>query len=204
MAIKLNVFSQFDGRLYQNYWQALGQFMHAFTHVETLLQHTLAHFAGASDQVGRALFADQRVMTTKDTLNKVLVASNKTDVHDRIKPFLDHLGLINSMRNLLIHNIVEPTEQEDAFLITNGSRATNGKLIETPTSVVALQAMTMDMVFIMAALAAEMSAAPDKPPAAPPDPMPWLYKPAAQSSRPKNAKSARNPKPTPPPPPSGG
>jgi hypothetical protein len=196
MAIKLHNFSAFDDQLYHDYWLALGKLMHQFSHVEAMLQYALTHFAGVSDELGRTLFGNSRVGDAKAELNRVLVATGRDDVKDRLEPFLAQLGEINSARNDLIHGRVLPTEMENKFLVTNAARASAPKRAESPSSVFDLQAMAWDLFVIMGVLMAEMKT-PDgvAPTPAAPDPLPWFYKPAAQSSRGSNAKSGHNPKP---------
>ncbi|HEY3814476.1 MAG TPA: hypothetical protein VGL66_14740 [Caulobacteraceae bacterium] len=85
------------------YALALGKFMQQFTQTEYQLVLLLRHFAGTSDEVGRAVFHGYRIDATKDAINRILDATGNMEAKVRLEEPFSRLGAINGMRNNIVH-----------------------------------------------------------------------------------------------------
>jgi hypothetical protein len=88
------------------YWQALGQFIEAFTRAENQLFMYLIWLIGVNNLVGKALFqrdkCDQLIKHIREVW-KVRPISNEQ--RKELDDVLSHMTIINNERNLIVHRI---------------------------------------------------------------------------------------------------
>jgi hypothetical protein len=181
---------------YRPYWTALGRFIHEFARVEYLLQVLLRTLTGLSPEISGAIFADFRVASAKDAINRILIATDQSEAHDRLAPALDQMSTISGVRNKAVH-LVASHDGQDALLVSNARLGVSpDRLREFRISPLDLEAMSLDLFRIGIQISLEIR--PDLRASHPENwgeitLQPWLYKPQQQSTRrnPRHKTAAR-------------
>jgi hypothetical protein len=133
---------------YKNYWRALGEFIHHFSYTERSMQSFLRHVAGTSDVIGRAAFSGVKVDAAMSLCNRILEATGKADLKARIEPVFQQLGIINGIRNNMVHWGASDAGNDD-FRVTNSFyAATPDRVTEFSVSLIELNAMMADLMKI--------------------------------------------------------
>jgi hypothetical protein len=100
---------------------ALGRFVSIFSMVECCLQTYLWHFAGISKPTAQAVFSGIRVDGAMQLINRIADAHNWHDpAKERIKYVFSQLGMINRLRNDILHYGAEtPADLGGDWIVSN-------------------------------------------------------------------------------------
>jgi len=130
---------------YKEYWVELGKFIHTFSNAEGTLMEMIRHLSKLRPEVAGAVFGSVRFDAAKDMLTRVLIASGKQDVRERLKPSMAQFAAINTMRNHIVHwGAVAQTT--DVLLVSNRRLSPPpDKLNEFVVSAELLGAMRQDL-----------------------------------------------------------
>jgi hypothetical protein len=92
-------------RTYNDYWEALGEFVSSFSQLEVNLQLALWQFAKLPKTVARAwLSSSTRINEAMNQISKLAEAQGWEDAKKKeLKLLIDQLGMINKVRNDLLH-----------------------------------------------------------------------------------------------------
>lgn len=87
-----------------SYHTALGSFLQAYAEVEAATFSTLAHYAGITDKMARALFSGTRAKAALDYIRRIVEAHEmREEILTELTLINDHLGPITDARNDLLH-----------------------------------------------------------------------------------------------------
>jgi len=128
------------------YWQALGQFVSAFSAVEAAVQIALRHFAHVRDPIGAALFSGTRTEAAARYIRRIAEAEKWRDRRkNEIENVFGQLSLINQLRNDLLHYGAR-FEGANKFSVSTAAVAhTENRVRKTTISVAILEAMAADL-----------------------------------------------------------
>lgn len=105
----------------REYFAALGEFVHEFAHVERMTLALLWQMAGLTVPVARAILSGVRADAASNLINRILEVSpppapgTRADLQD----VFGQLGLINSVRNSLLHLGTEFADEGTEFVTSN-------------------------------------------------------------------------------------
>ncbi len=85
------------------FYISLGRFLHNYAMLESIMLRALIKASGVSHEVGQSIYSGTRVSAAKDFINRILDAQNNQALKARLKPYFDQIGLINSMRDDILH-----------------------------------------------------------------------------------------------------
>lgn len=136
-----------ERRRYDNYFRMLGEFVHCFTTAEIAVSSCLAHHAKVSAEVYRATYSGVRTKEGISFLRRLAeVEEIAPDEWQLLKPLLDHLTVINGVRNKLLHHGADGiAEDEQAFISNLRTALTWDRLEEFPVPVAHLRDMIFDL-----------------------------------------------------------
>ncbi len=189
----------------QEHWAAYGRFIHYFSQVEQRLQNLLWELTGVPLEIARATFQDARFNAITILINRITESRGETE-HPMYRRAIDQLGLINRMRNDIVHlgAAMVYKDGRTVALVSNTLKAMPGKDKEFEVSVEMLDNMSRDLQTALACIAVANIARLGLPPNAQPidwsglAQQPWLYKPPQQSdavqARRKRPPSPRHPR----------
>jgi hypothetical protein len=90
---------------FREYHEALGEFISVFSEVETNLLSALWHLAGVKPPIAQAVLTGIKVEGAIGLINRLADAENWSEARKAsFKKFSDQLGLINKLRNDILHN----------------------------------------------------------------------------------------------------
>ena len=90
---------------FHQYHQALGEFVSVFSEVETNLLSALWYLAGVESPTAQAVLTGHTVEGAISLINRLGDAEQWPESRkQQFKKFADHLGLINKLRNDILHN----------------------------------------------------------------------------------------------------
>jgi hypothetical protein len=176
----------------ERYWAAFGRFINYFSQVEQRLHSLLWELSGAPLDLVRVAFAEARFSQVANLINRLYQSRGEVE-HPLYRRAVDQLGLINSMRNDMVHlgaAVVGLTDTPDAVMIvSNEIKAIPGKEKSFRVNIEMLNDMSRDLRTAMACLTVVLS---DRIPienrladalwrVGAQDP--WRYKPQQQSGR---------------------
>src|SRR5438128_12465077 len=104
MATEASIFDMVAGAHFNDYYQALGEFVSSFSQLEINLQLALWQFAKLSKPIARALLSGStRINEAMNQILKLAEAQKWEDEKKKELKFLfDQLGIINKVRNDLL------------------------------------------------------------------------------------------------------
>jgi hypothetical protein len=104
---------------FHEYHQALGEFVSVFSEVETNLLSALWYLAGLESPTAQAVLTGHKVEGAISLINRLGDAKQWPEPRkQQFKKFADHLGLINKLRNDILHNGSNWTSSQ-TWTITN-------------------------------------------------------------------------------------
>ena len=167
---------------YKEYWSTLGTFIHAFSLTEARLLSLLRHLARIEPLIGGAMLSGVRVDAGKDYINRILEATGKTEIKQRLERPFAQLGVVNGVRNHIIHWGARH-DGKGGLLVSNAfQNPAESRLNEFRVSSDDVKHMTADLFRISALLLLE------ELPVFPPEILsdrflrgPWSYKPPPPS-----------------------
>ncbi len=130
------------------YYEALGQFVHTFSQVETAVARTLWTYAGTRPPVAKIIFAGTRVDGGCGYIKQLAAATTASkELKDDLEDVLQQLGIINGARNNILHYGAQSVAEGNA-IVSDEFRA-KGEPTVFPISPELLKAMTVDLRQIM-------------------------------------------------------
>jgi hypothetical protein len=130
----------------EKYLLALGRFTHAFSRIEMFTTLALWVVSGVGQQMGRALLSGIRVDQAISVLRRVMDTENITGPQrDDLEPALQHLGMINKMRNDILHYGADVLENNQLMVSNFLSAHLDERLREVIISPQMLDDMTFDL-----------------------------------------------------------
>lgn len=136
------------------YLLELGRLVSVFAAVETRMLNLLWKASGLSDQVGAAVLSGVKIDGATGLLRRVFEA-NGGNCSGGLKSVLEHLGHINDMRNMLLHQAVYENEAGEMF-VSNFQVAMSSREKRYQITPDALFAMSSDLTVIDRYLSLEM------------------------------------------------
>ena len=132
---------------YREYWAELGQFIHYFSDIERSMQSLLRTVAGVSDPLGAALFSGIKVDGAMSFINRACESTGRGDAKARLEPVFQQLGIINGIRNNIVH--WGAREDGDELIVTNHYLASTPDRVQRfPISARDLHLMIIDLIKI--------------------------------------------------------
>ena len=112
-----------EGRARQRrYWLALGRFADMFARIEAAVTYTLWHYANTPLAISKIILVD-RVDSSITKIKQLAKASEAgKDKYDDLDSVLQQLGIINGVRNSILHYGAEAVAEGNAF-VTDALRA---------------------------------------------------------------------------------
>jgi hypothetical protein len=109
----------FESGEFEDYYNALGRFVSKFSEVETNFLTALWHFGGLESPISQAVLSGVKIEGATGYINRIADAKGWTKKRrQRFKDFSDQLGLINKLRNDILHNGANWTGQQ-TWTVTN-------------------------------------------------------------------------------------
>ncbi|MFC3071046.1 hypothetical protein [Phenylobacterium soli] len=141
-----NIFAQALEEPYHDYWHQLGKFVDRFASIERSMQSILRRLAGVSDPIGAAVFSGVKVDAASSIINRICDATGQDELKARLKPALDQLGVINNVRNNILHWGASRDSNSGEFIVSNAYWAASAdRLREYRVTPIDLQAMIVDL-----------------------------------------------------------
>lgn len=81
--------------------------------------HTLVAVSGVTHKVGQSIYSGTRVGPAKDFINRILDATGRKTLKDQLKPYFDQIGLINSMRDEILHYGAVYDHSKNVLIVSN-------------------------------------------------------------------------------------
>ncbi len=132
---------------YERYWARLGRFIHEFSAIERGMQSLLRIVVGVSDPIGGAVFSGVKAHDAMSLVNRACEAKEDEATKAELKPCFDQLGIINGVRNNIVH--WGATAAEGEFLVSNRFLAhAEERVREYRVSEQDLLGMTVDLIKI--------------------------------------------------------
>ena len=85
------------------FYVSLGRFLHQYSVLEHMMLIVLMNISGVSQEVGKSLYSGTRIGIAKDFINRILDATNRQTLKEKLKPYFDQIGLLTSMRDDILH-----------------------------------------------------------------------------------------------------
>jgi hypothetical protein len=99
------LFSDIQSGAFDEYHKTLGEFVSKFSEVEANLISALWHFAGVQRPIAQAVLTGTKVEGAISFINRVADAKHwRKSRRASFKEFSDQFGLINKLRNDILHN----------------------------------------------------------------------------------------------------
>src|SRR4051794_26262767 len=76
------------------FYISLGRFLHQYSMLESMMLAALINVSGVTDKVGKSIYSGFRVGPSKDLINRILDATGRKNLKDKLKPYFDQIGLI--------------------------------------------------------------------------------------------------------------
>jgi len=127
------------------YWQALGEFVEAFAHIEHFLFNGLTLASGVSPRVAKALFSGTRALDAISLLRRISEISPPSANRDELEDVFAQITAINMIRNSIVHYASIMTS-DSGRITTNWARAlTPERIAEHRISPDMLKDMSADL-----------------------------------------------------------
>jgi hypothetical protein len=139
-----------------SFYLSLGRFLHQFSLLEGVMLILLIRITGVSQEVGKSIYSGTRIAQAKDFINRTLDATNRKKTKTLLKPYFDHIGILNGTRDDILHYGARYDFEEKALIVSNERAAhvseRKRQYIVTPNL---LDDMTHDVMMIIHALLRE-------------------------------------------------
>jgi hypothetical protein len=127
-----------------DYYQALGRFVDMFARVETAVTLTLWHYAKTEPKLGKIIFTGSKIETYSTYIKQLSEATDTPkETRDDLTYVLQQLGIINGVRNFVLHYGAESVADGNA-IVSNALKA-KGEPTSFPISPTRLDQMTADL-----------------------------------------------------------
>lgn len=126
------------------YYEALGRFVDMFARVESTVTITLWSYAGTKPEIAKIAFAGTRVDVGCTYIKQLAETTGAPqDVLNDLKDVLQQIGIINGVRNAILH--YGATSVAEGRAIVSDALKAKGQPTEFPISPTALDDMTVDL-----------------------------------------------------------
>jgi hypothetical protein len=126
------------------YYEALGRFVDIFARVETAVTLTLWRYAKTSPEIAKIIFAGAKIELGSTYIKQLAEATGAPpEARDDLTNVLQQLGIINSVRNAVLH-YGATSVAEGRAIVSNVLKA-KGEPTVFPISPTALDEMTTDL-----------------------------------------------------------
>jgi hypothetical protein len=137
----------------REYYEALGRFVDMFARAETAVALTLRHYAKTPPAVAKIVFAGTRTDPSSKFIRQIAQATGVSqELRDDLEEVLQHLTIINTVRNYVLHNGAEPESVAQGRAIVSDALRAKGEPTTFPISPEVLRDMTSDLHKIIAHL----------------------------------------------------
>jgi hypothetical protein len=125
------------------YYEALGRFVDMFARVETAVTLTLWRYAKTEPGIAKVIFGGSKIDTYTKYIKQIAEATRAPkEALDDLEDVLQQLGIINGVRNLILHYGAESVAEGNA-IVSNALKA-KGEPTSFPISPTTLDQMTAD------------------------------------------------------------
>ncbi len=172
------------------FYVSLGRFLHQYSVLENTTLIVLINVSGVTDKVGKSVHSGTRVKGAIDYINRILDATDRQALKSSFKPYFDHIGLLTSMRDDILHYGAVYDHRRNALVVSNQRVAhTADKLRTFEVDPPMLDAMATDAQRAVCGLTLALTASGGR---VPPDALaylqsqvavPWQYKPPRPTAR---------------------
>lgn len=128
----------------EEYWLALGQFVHQFAALERMLQTYLMIEAGVNHNVAKAIFSGVKIDQGKDHIKRLRQVSGKpkSELLDRI---FSQITVVTKARNDILHHGANFAKHDsNEGFVSNAFRVTPDREYSFPVSPEILHKLTID------------------------------------------------------------
>src|SRR5215207_2080726 len=133
------------------YYEALGRFCDMFARVETAITLTLWHYAKTEPEISKIVFTGSKIDVYSTYIKQMAaVAGVSQELQDDLSDVLQQLGVINGVRNKVLHYGAESVAEGNA--IVSDALKAKGEPERFPISPTSLGQMTADLTKIVAHL----------------------------------------------------
>jgi hypothetical protein len=131
---------------FREYHQALGEFISVFSEVETNLISAFWHLAGVKPPIAQAILTGHKVEGVIGLINRLADAENWSEARKAVfKKFSDQLGLINKLRNDILHNGSNWTSSQTWTVTNRHSAHVPSRIRSYPITAGLLRSARMDL-----------------------------------------------------------
>jgi hypothetical protein len=128
------------------YWKALGRFIEEFSSIEAVMLPFLGFYAGISHRMARCVFSGVKPEAAIGLINRIVEAFDPGEDRRRELAYMfDQLGLINGVRNVVIHHSSFVTSDQGRIASTIAKAHAPRSIREVQVSPAILDAMTADL-----------------------------------------------------------
>jgi hypothetical protein len=130
----------------REYYEALGRFVDMFARAETAITLTLWHYAKTSPEIAKVVFAGTRTDQGATYIKQITQAIGLTqELQDDLEDVLQQLGIINGVRNAILHYGTEPESVAAGKAIVSDALRAKGQPSTFPISPTTLNEMIADL-----------------------------------------------------------
>lgn len=130
----------------REYYEALGRFVDMFARAETAVTLTLWHYAKTSPEIAKIVFAGTKIEQGSTYIKQLAHATEATqELRDDLEDVLQHLGVVNGVRNAILHYGAEPESVAKGKAIVSDALRAKGQPSTFPISPTSLNDMISDL-----------------------------------------------------------
>jgi hypothetical protein len=179
---------------YEEYWAALGRFVHEFSRAEQALLALLRQISGLTEPIGGIILTNSRVDQAKEMVKRIFEVDEQSMGRTRMERPFAQLAVINTMRNHIIHwGAVHDGADEllvsNAHLHPHPDRAKEFRVSPDDLAAMSIDLYHIAVYFLVEASLQQQLSRGSLDTYTGLQAEPWLYKPP----RPTPRKRARNP-----------
>ena len=101
------------------FYISLGRFLHQYSLLENVMLSVLISVSGVTHSVGKSIYSETRVGAAKKFINRILDLTGNSFLKEQLKPYFDQIGLINSMRDEILHYGAVYDHSRNALIVSN-------------------------------------------------------------------------------------
>ena len=130
----------------KEYYEALGRFVDMFARAETALTLTLWHYAKTAPEIAKIVFAGTRIEQGSTYIKQLVEATGASEERrNDLQDVLQQLGIINGVRNAILHYGTEPESIAEGSAIVSDAIRAKGQPSTFPISPTYLNEMIEDL-----------------------------------------------------------
>jgi hypothetical protein len=130
----------------REYYEALGRFVDMFARAETAVTLTLWHYAKTSPEMAKIVFAGVRIELGSTYIRQLAAITRAPrELRDDLEDVLQQLGIINGVRNAILHYGTETESVAKGNAIVSDALKAKGEPSSFPISPTILTQMRFDL-----------------------------------------------------------